>query len=126
MIKHQCPMCNYAMHSTDHLAGMTITCPECNEKVLVPDSAPQVAEAAPEEPVTVWPTRARGQASTEQIVDWMLKGAPPDQAPPGVTVRQQPKHAWLKAVGICAAIFVAVVGLSWLLAGNAAFHVVSW
>ncbi len=41
MIRHHCPMCHAELHSSPHLAGMTIRCQACGEPVLVaPDPGP--------------------------------------------------------------------------------------
>jgi hypothetical protein len=45
MIRHSCPFCASRISSSEHLAGMTMTCPECKEQIEIPEaSRPQEVE----------------------------------------------------------------------------------
>jgi hypothetical protein len=126
MISHNCPRCRHELQISDHLAGLTVVCPECRERIPVPAaaSAPGAITAAPPPPAPrggeyVFP---RGPEPLPG-----LRGEEPllgDEPLPQVVPLPRPRWpASLYALVIVAgvAVFLADCFLAWLVAGRAAW-----
>jgi DNA-directed RNA polymerase subunit RPC12/RpoP len=128
MIQHRCPQCGRELRTNEHLAGLTIVCPECRERIPVPGpdagkppdaiqaerpaGAPAPVELTPApEPLPLGP-RPRDPL----LIDEPWPG--PQYLPPPPR-RGASWYALLAGVG--AAVLAAVCGIAWLIAGSPAW-----
>jgi hypothetical protein len=132
MIRHNCPQCRHELKTSDHLAGLTIVCPECRERIPVPDGAPPrgaitaAPPAAPPaggeyapgpEPLPLLGPRPRDPLQPSEPLPEALRWPPP--------ARRLPASAYALLIGIGAVVFAAGCALAWLLAGGTAWTVIS-
>jgi DNA-directed RNA polymerase subunit RPC12/RpoP len=124
MFTYRCPECHQKLHASEHLVGLTISCPECKERIVVPAGDGWTGVPAQHDELARPRTRPAATAVADQTVDWLLKGAPADRVPRGVRVAPPSGPSKVLVVSLCAAMFVAVVVLSWFLAGTTVLDVV--
>src|SRR4051794_37709606 len=101
MIRTVCPHCQTPVSFSDHLAGLTLPCPECRVPLGVPQPADITTDLPPEVPEPI--------------------PAPPLPDPGLTRIRPRP---W-RLVVFLAVVLLLVAGLAWWMEGSWAWEVSS-
>jgi hypothetical protein len=93
MIHWSCPNCSRSLEFSEHLAGLSRTCPDCGETFLLPETA---VSDRPHSPLGPPPRR----------MDLL---APPRSRPPSPALRSLERYAWVLVLGGLFAVVVVCV-----------------